>query len=190
MEQTTRESMAANKSELGHSLCYLPVSPAASALFLTSQEAVALSALQRVQPVSLSRGRLCSSVPALPSSWGRIEQLCPGSAVLPCRLVSPGPGESTAGSCVRPPLLRVLPEGDSIRLQVVTGWAGEEALNVTALGVGEGRSLNSESPTFKHECSSTCVSLATSQIEHVHLNYKPIVSAAYLDSSPACRRLY
>lgn len=32
--------------------------------------------------------------------------------------------------------------------------------------------------------------LATIQIEHFHLNYKPLVSAAYLDSSPACRCLY
>lgn len=49
-----------------------PRSLAASALFLTSQESVAPSALQRIQLVSLSRGRLCGSVLALlvsPRAW-------------------------------------------------------------------------------------------------------------------------
>lgn len=62
--------------------------------------------------------------------------------------------------------------------------------SITKLGVGERKILNLEDLTFKYKHSSVYMELATIQIEHFHLNYKPVVSAAYLDSSPACRCLY
>lgn len=66
MEQTKRESMAANKSELGHSLCYLPTVPGC----LRS-----LSDLPRIG----STERPAAHTAGL-AQQGTIVRLCPGSA--------------------------------------------------------------------------------------------------------------
>lgn len=77
------------------------------------------------------------------------------------------------------------PEGDSIQLLLLLAGMGKGGDTEHHKGLyGKGKILNLETLTFNHGCSSMRVPSAT--LKYCPLKYKPIVSAAYLDPSPAC----